>query len=505
MSHGPGRFYVDAETRETLTADGTKVLLLGSYLGYPNFGDILQLAGTIAWHRENTALEPIVICDATAIPDGGFTQRLRRWFGARAVIFVSDEPLDLTPIGLEELRAPEAVAYLHVYGGGFLNRRWGPLMLEWAEAIQQCFGVDHYVMSGQQVEPGFEEALAQHFGRCRPVICGGRDAASVEVLRGAGLDAADSFDDAIEALRVLGATLRAGESSDAHADALVHLNLSAYAQDGDQAAGLAECAGVLATLRAHLRDRGVGSPRVTLLQAYNDRRVEAVDTLSVVQQLEDAFPFADYRVVDVGRLALELGAEVGALAGALRAPLALASSYHVTLLCAVLGIPCFLRAQNRYYEQKKAGLGLTQVDVQEFLRCPGALDLEPRLRTRAAWLDRLRAAYGHCATARTPRAVEVDVAERPHTWRPKTGAGAIQERLDALETAKRWLEGQWAAWKQTAEEREETIRELQGWVRELEDGRAWFEQQCGQWRTAAEERQAVIEQLKVQLERRTSS
>ena len=62
-------WYCDARTRDLLHSSSAKVLLLGGYLGYANFGDILQLKSTCHWHRNHTGRESVILCDAEAIGD----------------------------------------------------------------------------------------------------------------------------------------------------------------------------------------------------------------------------------------------------------------------------------------------------------------------------------------------------------------------------------------------------------------------------------------------------
>ncbi len=92
--------YGDQETINILNLDLPKVILFGGYLGYSNFGDILQLKEAIKFHTTITTLEPVVICNLSAIPDKDFLVRLRNWFGVRAIIFVEDHPVDVTVLNM---------------------------------------------------------------------------------------------------------------------------------------------------------------------------------------------------------------------------------------------------------------------------------------------------------------------------------------------------------------------------------------------------------------------
>ena len=75
----------------------------------------------------------------------------------------------------------------------------------------------------------------------------------------------------------------------------------------------------------------------------------AADTLGVALQLEDRFPSTSYQVIELGRLALEFGASpLPPLPPMASEVVAVASSYHVTLFCALLGIPCHLLAANEF-------------------------------------------------------------------------------------------------------------------------------------------------------------
>lgn len=292
-------------------ADRPGVLLVGGYLGYPNFGDILQLRGVIAWHRA-AGRDPILVCDRAAVTDADFTARLRRWFGVDKIIYWSDPELTAEPVGL--ISAPEdiRVPYLHLYGGGFLNRLWGPRMLGFVELLHKRFGVGHYVMSGQQAEEGLIGLLREHIERCRPIIAGGRDDETVRVLKLSGMNAAYSFDDAAEMMTAFCAAV-AGPAQDVEAApktsgaerVYFHLNVSPYAADApDAVSHLGER--VSQVLRSTRETTGHDT-HATLLHAYNDERVHDVaDTLGVVLRLGDRFPMSSYRGLHLGRMACEL-------------------------------------------------------------------------------------------------------------------------------------------------------------------------------------------------------
>ncbi len=81
----------------------------------------------------------------------------------------------------------------------------------------------------------------------------------------------------------------------------------------------------------------------------------------------------------------------------------------------------------------------------------------------------------------------------------------IQEqrtRMAELDKGKDWLEEQWVAWKETAEEKERSIQELKAWIDQLEAGRAWLEKDRRYWRGLAVERRLGIVGLAVRAVRR---
>jgi len=395
------------------------VLLLGSCGGFANFGDVLQLKGAIDWHRSTTGLDPVLIMHTTAIPDAGFTDRLRGWYDARDILYWAPRPFDLSSIGHALLREHAAIPHLHVYGGGFLNRYWGVGSITIIEGLIEQFGASHYVLSGQQVDVQFVPRLREHFARFRPLLAGGRDPRSAGLLGDCGVDADDSFDDAIERIDALAASVPAVGPV---ADAMIHLNTSYYA-DGPDRDGLIAIAGHMAALSGHLASRSPSEPDILLAQAYTDRRADEIfDTMGVVLQLEDGFPFRQYRVIDLAKTALEMGTAADRGGPRLRARLALTSSYHVTILCATLGVPCHFLARNDYYAQKRAGLFETVgEDLASFLRSPGVLDLSGRRGVRSRWLRRLTEVLRIPPTSRDAQAIPHAAPETG--WRLKSAAG----------------------------------------------------------------------------------
>ncbi|MEP0841111.1 MAG: hypothetical protein HRF43_00175 [Phycisphaerae bacterium] len=480
MSAPPCFFYADEATRERLARPGPRVLLVGGYGGFGNFGDVLQLKGALAWHRSAGEREPVVVCHACAIPDAGYCGRLRRWFGVREVLFWSPEALDLGVIGLERVMGAAPIAHLHVYGGALLNRYWGATAVGIIEGLIEQFGAGHYVLSGQQVDERFVSELRGHFERYRPVLAGGRDPESARLLAECGVEADDSFDDAIEMIETWAD--RARNALQEPFDLLVHLNLSYYTGESD----LAELGGQLARVAAHAGQWAGGRhPRVALLNAYSDRRADEVcDALGTVQQLEDLFPFLRFEVFQLGQMALEFAGSEPEAPMVPGAKLALACSYHVSILCARLGVPCYLSARNAYYRQKRDGLGMAG-DLDSFLRDPRAVSLEPRLAARRRWLHRMSDAYRLAPSARAP-AGPAPVEGAPRPWVPKSrgaqlaslqaelqkGAQAWREQqayIGQLHEAKAWLEGQMNEWRRQALEGARAVEELRAYVAQLEE------------------------------------
>ncbi len=397
-----GQLYCDSRTREALADGGNHVLLLGGYGGYANFGDILQLKGAIRWHQTHTGLKPVLVCFLHSVPDAGFSERLRQWFGVDAIVFAGEESADVSKLDLAALSEPPRIPWLHVYGGGFLNSYWAPVYLPLIERLHHFFGVGFYALSGQQIDPKIAPELTRHFAECRPVVAGGRDHESVEILSRCGAPAAYSFDDAMEPLLAMVEESKHAAQV-AELDALLHLNASHYALEGDAANWQGGILTTLDELDAHLKKTNRGRRAlVGMLQAYDDSRPEVIDSIEVVRQLADAFPFPEYAVFDLAQRALNLWGENTRPAASFRARLAVTSSYHVTLFCSLLSIPCFLQARNGYYRQKSDGLGIAGADLEQFLANPAVPDFKVLRRCREVWLVKLEKLFQQPPAARKP-------------------------------------------------------------------------------------------------------
>jgi hypothetical protein len=393
------RLYCDRMTQSCID-DRTlsKVILIGSCFGYSNFGDILQLKGTIKWHKEKTGLEPVILFDLSSIRDIYSLEQMRQWYGVTSILFFSQgkiDPKDLEKFGLASLTVGSQIPYLHLYGGGFLNNWWGHQILALVELTYVLFGVNHYVISGQQINPDFTEALSEHFHRCPPLIAGGRDRTSAEVMKSIGLASARySFDDAFEPLREITTQIRQASSN--RDRILIHINTSHYASnEGDSVLKQPSLEDSLKLLKQYVVDNNKAT-EITLLQAYHhSNRYYVNDTLQTLLLLEEKFPFINYSCCDLAQVALRFWTSNSELPELNISPksVAISSSYHVAMFCGMLEIPCFLQDLNGYYSQKKNGLGLKAKNLNAFLESPEKLQIEQWGDIRAAWQEEMLAVY----------------------------------------------------------------------------------------------------------------
>lgn len=374
--------YADPTTLAALNRPDTRrVLLHGGYGGYGNFGDILQLKGAIRFHQAHTGRMPVVVCHLAAVTGADFSAQVRRWFGVEAVIFLADARHDLTAMGLGPVREARAIDMLHMFGGGFLNGTWGALTLRQAESLMRQFRTTRYVVTGQQLDPAFMPTLARHFQQFPPLTVGGRDDASVGLIRAYGLPGGFSFDDASEIL--VDWAKRRPAAPTPTGRLVLHLNTSHYTDNTEPM--VARLRTLLASYPAH------HAP--LLLQSFDDARPSVQDTLQSVIGLEEAFPVLHYEVLNLARMALRLDPADTApdpLLGCLRGDRAMSASYHTAFFLNLLGIPCHLHASNAYYRQKTEGLG-NRPSFDELLADPRPADYTERLAARGAWLSELTA------------------------------------------------------------------------------------------------------------------
>ena len=371
--------YADEVSAAVLDDVAQKILLVGSDFGYGNFGDIVQHKNSIRLHKELGKFQTVSILATNAISDTNFPRFAKLAYGTDAAIFVSEFPIDLTKssLSLKPVHLIRNVSALHLYGGGFLNDKWGEFVLGVTEYLLHTLSIQTYVVSGQQITKPYEDRVTRHIDVYRPILFGVRDVLSREWLEGTGYKAEFSFDDATEMLQGLTSVSPVKRGI----GLLLHLNVSDYTNNGPENSGFPEELQTLA-----IDDRTIS--RVTVLQAYADRRGEVIDSREAIKALERAFPFFDYRVVELPTLAYQTGM---LLKAAIQGEIGYSCSYHVALWLQLAGIPCWLRGSNSFYEQKASALQIHQ-ELSSFLKNPILADHSSNLERRALWQERLRMA-----------------------------------------------------------------------------------------------------------------
>lgn len=375
--------YADPHSQAILAEDSEKLLLIGSDFGYGNFGDVLQHANALDFAKKNKRYRTVSVFNTEVISSPEFPAWARSNYQTDAIIFVSGVPhvfRDAVP-AIDPVQTIRGLSFMWMYGGGFLNAIWGEHVLGVAEYFLERFPSIAYCISGQQITPPFQSRVCEHAKRYKPKLLGVRDDASFHAMTEAGYQPNFSFDDASEALQVLGGEiLRHSDSG-----ALAHINLSDYtANDADSHSMAQE----LFELKSNLPP-GV---ELTFLQAFRDRRENVRDTREAIKLLEAGFPFADYRFVELSAFCYP-GSKI-ALDRFVSGAFGYSCSYHVALWLQLAGIPCFLRSRNAFYDQKAIALGVTQ-SFNEFLESPQLTDHSSNLGRREEWLVRLGNVLDH--------------------------------------------------------------------------------------------------------------
>ncbi|MCW1970783.1 MAG: polysaccharide pyruvyl transferase family protein [Anaerolineae bacterium] len=368
------QYFVSKQTLEQIQHADHIVMLLGSYSGYINFGDILQLQSAIQFHQQrnpNCLIMPLL--NITAIPHTNGIQRMVKATGVETCLFFSQVHHDdihnetrshflstyceMRPLMLEHIQPPT----LHVYGGGFFNERWGEQHLRLVEHIIDQSGVGHYVISGQQVSESFAARLAAHIAEYQPELVGCRDQQSASYLKEYGINAIWSSDDAIDLL-----ISNEGNANPTQPIRIgVHINSSGYTQENNIDDQTAQ-AFVVSQLQilAQYADENHAIP--VLVNLYSDAKQNAIDTWGNLASAPLSHFFPHFQGLDMGEMlvANHLPQALNLLS---TLHFVVTNSYHLALCCQMLGVPVYLAANNAYYRQKHAGLELSSISLADFL------------------------------------------------------------------------------------------------------------------------------------------
>jgi hypothetical protein len=367
--------YADEKTINFVNNKVEKIILIGSDFGYSNFGDILQLKGTIDFHKKNTNLQPILVFHIPVISNKNFIQTMRKMYGVEGILFITDTPLSFEKVDFELklLKNFNSVNALHMYGGGFLNKYWGDFVLETVEDFMTAFHIDNYIISGQQIEESFAERVKEHIEIYKPIIIGVRDYDSKTYLNSIGVECHYSFDDATEKLHEIAQRVPKGNSNYIFG----HINISSYTNASNM---IDKIINNFQLLKEYFPNHSLN-----LINAFNDKRYMVCDTLGSLVEAEYAFPYDMYTVINGSNLAYHGHIKDMSL---LNAKIAISSSYHVTMLMHFLKTPCWLYSNNSYYDQKRNALEI-QGSLKDFLDTPYIPSYTEKLQKRNSWVKLL--------------------------------------------------------------------------------------------------------------------
>lgn len=331
-------------------------LLIGSYDGSGNYGDLMQLDAALALLAP---LEPEVLAlpvlERSLLASHGELQGYFVNPPPHPVFFDPGEGHEdaLLPVPAPA-RASFAACYL--YGGGYLNPSWGNRKLAMLAAAEELLAASEVerisrIASGQQVDPAWIAALPDTEAKKLRAfeLLLGRDRLSAETFAAfaPAATAIDGGDDAVGLLR----RFAPGQLPDDNGRVRVNLHAVEHQWVTDRPEAVAQFQADFAAELGRIAGAPVlAQPLIAYLDGRIDERpmIERLATACAAHGIEVAEPL----VLRPGELEATL-AEIG------RAAFTLSCSYHVTLTSLLLGVPATLLRDNPYYEQKATGLAET--------------------------------------------------------------------------------------------------------------------------------------------------
>ncbi|HET9198543.1 MAG TPA: polysaccharide pyruvyl transferase family protein [Solirubrobacterales bacterium] len=349
---GAGGLLATPETAAAIAGGGPVAVLVGSYDGSGNYGDLAQLdaaLGLLERLDSDPLVLPVVERQFAATHDSMAAELIHR---PEHVLYY-DAGGDPGGEGLVPVEPPAAgaPAISYLYGGGYLNPSWGERKLAMLRAVEELVagaGRAVRVASGQQVDPGWIGGLGSAEAELlrRFELLGARDDASAAALSalGASGPAPNTGDDAVGVLDAIGTAPSPG--LDGTLEVNVHFAEHEWVTDRPDSAREFD-----ARLLAGLAEIAGRPLRVRPLLAYLDPRIDEKPGLErfAAACAERGIELAEPRVLrpaGIDRLAADLGG----------AALTVSSSYHVALTSLLLAIPTAILRDNGYYAQKARGL-----------------------------------------------------------------------------------------------------------------------------------------------------
>jgi hypothetical protein len=349
---GGPRLLADPAVAAELAAAPAVAILVGSYDGSGNYGDLAQLdaaLGLLDRFGSDLLVLPVVERRFAASHEARAAELIHH---PRHVLYF-DGGEDSGDDGLVAVEppagAPLAISYL--YGGGFLNPSWGGRKLAMLGAVENLLsgaGRMLRLASGQQVDAdwleGLDPAEAQLLRRFE--LWGARDDASAETL--AGLEGEPAFNGGDDSVGIL-PTIGSEEPPEPSTSPLeVNLHFAEHEWVTDRPDSVREFDVRLLAALSRLAGRPL---RVRPLLAYLDPRIDEREDLErfAAACAENSIELAEARVLrptGIAGLAGDLGG----------AALTVSSSYHVALTSLLLAVPTLILRDNDYYAQKADGL-----------------------------------------------------------------------------------------------------------------------------------------------------
>lgn len=411
----PGFLRASTDDWAALSAARAAIVLVGSYDGSGNFGDLLQtreaIRRVLAARFEGLAVA--VVVEAEYAAGSMWSDGL---LGDVVVLEYSDVAPEEHVVGFLPCST-----MVYLTGGGYINGYWGNRHLQHLSTVVQLVGGDgrpisRIIASGLQVSR-YDELWrwTPWFVQCRPLMVRDPDSAGLLVELDPAIEASDLGDDALDALLEFAI-------DPAPRCVNVHINTESYsAADRDErVAWFADALSHISAAHGALVCRS--------LIAFDDDRI---DEWVVADELVAAWSSAgagvgrssiEFDRVSLPRLVRDGGRlELGSLG-------TLTCSYHVGLLSLVSGVPTLLLADNDYYEQKMRGLAATFGLGDEAVVCRGdGPDVVTRLERVSAQLAASqslarRALIAQASAARWAVAQAIALFERD----------AMRESLDAF-------------------------------------------------------------------------